>query len=60
MARPYKRKFTMRSPEEKEAIILAYFNAHHGSTKKQQKSMELIVLCLDVGLKNIEKMVLKD
>ena len=34
MARPYKRKFTMRSPEEKEAIILEYFNDHHGSIKK--------------------------
>ena len=34
MARPYKRKFTMRSPEEKEAIILEYFNDHHASTKK--------------------------
>lgn len=34
MARPYKRKFTMRSPEEKEAIILEYLNGHHGSTRK--------------------------
>ena len=34
MARPYKRKFTIRSPEEKEAIILEYLNSHHGSTRK--------------------------
>ena len=29
-----KRKNTMRSPEEKETIILEYFNDHHSSTKK--------------------------
>ena len=34
MARTYKRKFTMRSPEEKEAIILEYFNDHHASYRK--------------------------
>ena len=34
MARPYKRKFTMRSPEEKEAIILEYLDDHCASTKK--------------------------
>ncbi len=34
MARTYKRKFTMRSPEEKEAIILDYFSDHHASYRK--------------------------
>ena len=34
MARPYKSKYTIRSPEEKEAIILEYFNDHHCSTRK--------------------------
>ena len=34
MARTYKRKFTMRSPEEKEAIVLEYFNDHHASYRK--------------------------
>ena len=34
MARTYKRKFTMRSPEEKEAIILEYFNDRHASYRK--------------------------
>ena len=34
MARPYKRKFTMRSPKEKEAIILEYLNDHNGSGRK--------------------------
>ena len=34
MARTHKRKFTMRSPEEKEAIILEYFNDYHASYRK--------------------------
>ena len=34
MARPYKRKFTMRSPEEKEVIVLEYLNDEHPSYRK--------------------------
>ncbi len=34
MARTHKRKFTMRSPEEKEAIVLEYLNDPHGSVQK--------------------------
>ena len=41
MARTYKRKFTMRSPEEKEAIILEYFNDHHASYRKTAARYDL-------------------
>ena len=37
MARPYKRTFLIRSPEEKERIILEYLNDKHPS---QQKTCE--------------------
>ena len=41
MARTYKRKFTMRSPGEKEAIILEYFNDHHASYRKTADKYEI-------------------
>ena len=41
MARTYKRKFTMRSPEEKEAIILEYFNDKHASYRKTAAKYDL-------------------
>ena len=37
MARTYKRKFTMRSPEEKEAIVLEYMTSSHPNYRKTAK-----------------------
>ena len=43
MARPYKRKFTMRSPEEKEAIVLeAIENGPNKTFKKHDINKQLL------------------